>query len=207
MEYMITFEDFSKESNSKFRKMCFKMRQRMILDQCYQLIWILVTGFGVLMAPMLSVVIIYNKYSKTHPNELQSHGQSPILASDINKIAKDKASSQLEYSDSVWPLIWIQGFLLLGLLYSLGALLVDICSSGLVVWHRNNLGTMLCQIIFHFCLFQTLGNLRLYLKSKERRNWMGDIQNDGHLDFYQCFYPIFTVTLLYLCKLVMLIHK
>lgn len=66
---------------------------------------------------------------------------------------------------------------------------------------------MLCQVVFHICLFLTLINLRLYLRSKERRKWKGDIYNDGHMDFYQCFYPLFTATMLYLCKLAFLIHK
>ena len=38
------------------------MRQDMILDQCYQLLCILSTGFSILIAPMISVVIIYNKF-------------------------------------------------------------------------------------------------------------------------------------------------
>ena len=95
----------------------------------------------------------------------------------------------------------------MAVLYSFGALLTDICSTGLMVWHRDNLGRMICQLIFHFCLFLTLINMRLYLRSKERRKWKGDIFNDGHMDFYQCFYPLFTATMLYICKLGMLHHK
>ena len=63
MELMISYEDFSQESKSQFRRRCFRMRQRMILDQGYQLIWILITGFLVLIAPMISVVVIYDKFS------------------------------------------------------------------------------------------------------------------------------------------------
>lgn len=195
LDLMISYEEFITESKSPFRRRCFKMRQRMILDQGYQLIWILITGFLVLVAPMFSVVIIYDKFSQTHQKT------KGVVKPNY------KNGSQLEYSDSVWPLIFISGFLLMAVCYSVGALLTDICSSGLMVWHRDNLGRVICQLIFHICLFLTLINMRLYLQSKERRNWTGDIYNDGHMDFYQCFYPLFTVTMLYICKLAMLIHK
>jgi len=113
----------------------------------------------------------------------------------------------LEYSDSIWPLIFISGILLLGIIYSTIALICDICSSGLMVWHRDNLGKMICQIIFHSCLFATLINLRIYMQSKEQRNWKGDVWHDNKMDFYQCFNPLFIATTLYLCKLGFLHHK
>ena len=107
----------------------------------------------------------------------------------------------------MWPLIVISAFMLFGVTCTVVALMTDICSTGLFVWHRDNLGQMICQFVCHLSIFLTLINLRLYLQSKEQRKWQGDIENDGHMDFYDCFYPLFSVTLLYICKLIMFRHK
>jgi hypothetical protein len=60
---MITIEEFKKNSNSSFRKNCFSMRQKIILQPGFQFICIIIIGFMVLLAPMISIVIIYNKFN------------------------------------------------------------------------------------------------------------------------------------------------
>jgi len=67
-----------------------------------------------------------------------------------------KKLKPLEYSDSLYPLIALSIVINIGLLISLFALFREICSSGIYVWHRNNLGETFQQIIFHLCLLLTL---------------------------------------------------
>ena len=60
---MVSIDEFSKNSNSTFRKYCFSMRQRIILQPGFHFFCILIVGFMVLLAPMISIIIIYNKFT------------------------------------------------------------------------------------------------------------------------------------------------
>jgi hypothetical protein len=81
------------------------------------------------------------------------------------------------------------------------SLIQDILSQGLLVWHRDNLGGMISQLIFHSCINSTLFRLKRYVGSKEDREWERDFPEDEHIDFFDAFMPMFYFVSLYILKL------
>lgn len=70
-----------------------------------------------------------------------------------------------------------------------------------MVWHRDNLGSMISQLIFHCSINSTLFKLRKYVRSKEDREWAQDFVDDEFLDFFDAFTPMFYFVSLYIIKL------
>lgn len=60
---------------------------------------------------------------------------------------------------------------------------------------------MISQLVFHCCINATLLKLRKYVRSKEDREWEQDFADDGYIDFYDAFTPMFYFVTLYLIKL------
>lgn len=107
----------------------------------------------------------------------------------------------LDYSHSIYPLIVISGVVTTILTMSVIGMIQEILNSGVLVWYRDNLGMILSHLIFHAFLLKTLFSLQNYILSKERRQWGVDISNDGHMDFFEAFMPMFIFISLYLFKL------
>jgi hypothetical protein len=64
--------------------------------------------------------------------------------------------------------------IIVGLVLNIISLLQDIINQGIVVWHRDNLGGMISQLVFYCCINSTLLKLRHYVRSKEDREWAQD---------------------------------
>lgn len=99
------------------------------------------------------------------------------------------------------PLICISFTVTFLLFLSVVGIIQEVLSNGVLVWHRDNLGLMISQMIFHFALLRTLFMLKRYIISKEKRLWQVDKNNDGHMDFYEAFRPMFIFICLYMFKL------
>ena len=91
--------------------------------------------------------------------------------------------------------------MVIGLVLNIVSLLQDIVNQGIVVWHRDNLGSMISQLIFQCCICSTLCKLRKYVRSKEDREWARDFTDDENQDFFDAFTPMFYFVSLYIMKL------
>lgn len=115
--------------------------------------------------------------------------------------------TEILYSDSLWPLILVSSIITTGLVLNIISLVQDIFCQGVLVWHRDNLGSMLSQLFFHSCILSTLFKLKKYVKSKEDREWARDFPEDEHIDFFDAFMPIFYFVSFYILKLTCLRTK
>ena len=71
-------------------------------------------------------------------------------------------------------MIFMQSIITFVLGVSFVGTLREILSSGVLVWHRDNLGTIISQFIFHVVLLRTLILLKRYILLKEQRQWHRD---------------------------------
>jgi len=70
-------------------------------------------------------------------------------------------------------------------------------------WFYQIFGTELSSLAFHISLLVTWFRLKRYLHSKEHRNWAGDIDGDGYMNFGAVFRPLYVFLCLYAIKLFM----
>lgn len=133
---------------------------------------------------MISIVIIYRKFQCDSQTE-----------ENINP------TSALDYSHSIYPLICISTIITSLLMLALGSIIKEILHNGVLVWHRDNLGMILSNLIFHIFLLRTLFQLQSYILSKEMRFWKADKNNDGNMDFFEAFRPMFIFISLYVFKI------
>ena len=66
-------------------------------------------------------------------------------------------------------MIFMQSIITFVLAISFVGTLREILSSGVLVWHRDNLGAIISQLIFHGFLLRTLILLKRYILLKEQR--------------------------------------
>lgn len=70
-------EDALSLSTSKFRKKCFEFRINLIKDLWFRFQVVLLIGFLVLLAPMLSIVIIHQQYFNVLSHYQLNHADRP----------------------------------------------------------------------------------------------------------------------------------
>ena len=75
-----------------------------------QFLYVIVTGFLTIMAPMFSVIIIYKKYQLENQHLFRQKAIAP-------------QPSELEYSDSLWPFIFISTAIVIGLVLNIISLI------------------------------------------------------------------------------------
>lgn len=74
-----------------------------------------------------------------------------------------------DYSQAISPLIFMQSAITFVLLASFVGIVREILQSGVLVWHRDNLGKIASDLIFHGFLLRTLILLKKYILLKEER--------------------------------------
>lgn len=93
------------------------------------------------------------------------------------------------------------------LIASLFGILREIFDSGVLVWHRDNLGKILSDLLFHCFLLRSLFLLKKYILLKETRYWRRDKEKDGIMDFFEWVTPMFIFICLYAFKLTCIVSE
>ena len=108
----------------------------------------------------------------------------------------------LDFSASVTPLIVMQSVIVFIKFLNCVNLIKELCKFPFL-WLWQKLGEEFSNLIFQICLYITWFRLKRYLHSKEHRNWAGDVDGDGHMNFGAVFRPLYVFLSLYAIKLVL----
>lgn len=182
------------QSPSRYRRFCLNIRVQMILNPMRQFLFSMSMGILAAVAPMMSAVIIYRKFQS-------------ISIYDVEGFPKEDDDYSWDYSQAINPLIFLFSIITMILLASLYGILREIFESGVLVWHRDNLGKILSDLIFHGFLLRTLFLLKKYILLKENRYWRRDREGDRIMDFFEWVNPMFIFICLYTFKLSCLVTQ
>lgn len=100
----------------------------------------------------------------------------------------------------MYPIIVLSLFFVIALLYQIGETMRQMCAEGAYVWHRDNLGSSFNNLLLHISIFITSLQMRQYILVKESIQWKPDLEGDKQMDFIDAWWPMMTLTGLYLFK-------
>ena len=178
---LTSFEEFALKNESHYRRKCYKCRVDMILNPGFNFMVILSAGFFTLLPTFVSIIIIHSKFKAANT-------------------ADTKDDHLQEYSNAFFPLILLVSLFLIGSVYQLIDNVKTMLRSSVYVWHRDNFGRFVQQVIFYSCILVSLCRLRYYVLMKEDNKWKPDSPDDHRMDFKDAFYPVYVMIILFLAK-------